>query len=102
MCVPPASILSRSYTAPRYFPFPPFNVVLESTPGACDFAAPAEYMARPPRPPPVVCLVECTYAAQASGVLEAALHALRRVAPTLPPYTELAVLLSNASVRQQR
>ena len=41
MCVPPASILSRSYTAPRYFPFPPFNVVLESTPGACDFAAPA-------------------------------------------------------------
>ena len=29
-----------SYPAPHYFPFPPFRVVLERTPGACDLAAP--------------------------------------------------------------
>ena len=39
-CSADASALARSYLAPHYFPFPPFRVVLETSPGACDLAAP--------------------------------------------------------------
>ena len=31
-------ILKRAYAAPRYWPFPPFSVVLETSPGRCDLA----------------------------------------------------------------
>lgn len=40
-CEAGVELRSRSYQAPRYFPFPPFRVVLESSPRTCDLAAPA-------------------------------------------------------------
>lgn len=36
----PGSVLQRTYTAPRYWPFPAFRIVLETKPGLCDLAAP--------------------------------------------------------------
>ena len=40
-CTPPSADLLTTYGAPRYFPFPPFRVVLETKPGSCDLGAPA-------------------------------------------------------------
>ncbi|KAL1511294.1 hypothetical protein AB1Y20_006099 [Prymnesium parvum] len=40
-CSPPREDYERSYAAPRYFPFPPFRIVLETSPGECDLGAPA-------------------------------------------------------------
>ena len=41
--------------------------------GVVEFVAPAEYMARPPKPPPVVVVLEATFGAVAGGILEAVL-----------------------------
>ena len=40
-CKPPAKGYALTYAAPRYFPFPPFRIVLETEPGLCDLGAPA-------------------------------------------------------------
>ena len=35
-CSPPESAASLAYSAPQTFPFPPWRIVLERTPGTCD------------------------------------------------------------------
>jgi len=66
--------------------------------GACDFVAPAEYQARPPRPPPIVLLLETSYSAVAGGIVHAITAALAAILPMLPPYTELAIVTFDEGV----
>jgi protein transport protein SEC24 len=44
--------------------------------GVCDFVAPAEYQARPPRPPPIVVLLEASIASVTSGIFHAVIASL--------------------------
>lgn len=60
--------------------------------GVVEFVAPPEYQARPPRPPPIVCLIETSYAAVAGGIFHAVTTALAAIVPSLPPHTEFAIV----------
>ena len=40
-CKAPPADVALTYAAPRYFPFPPFRIALETKPGLCDLGAPA-------------------------------------------------------------
>jgi len=60
--------------------------------GVVEFVAPPEYQARPPRPPPIVCLVESSYAAVAGGIFHAVITAIGAILPSLPPHTEFAIV----------
>ena len=66
--------------------------------GVIDFAAPAEYQAREPQPPPLVCLVEASYASLSGGVFEAVTGCLAGLLPTLPPHTRLALVAFDDAV----
>ena len=54
--------------------------------------------ARPPRPPPIVCLVECSFAAVSVGLFSAVTTALGNIAATLPPYAEIALIAYDDAV----
>ena len=66
--------------------------------GAVEFVAPAEYQARPPRPPPIVCLVETSFAAITAGIFSAVTTALSKIVPTLPSYAEVAIVTYDDAV----
>jgi len=66
--------------------------------GAVDFAAPAEYQARPPLPPPLVVLLETTYASVTACVLEVVVGALRALLPKMAPHTRFALVTFNDSL----
>lgn len=66
--------------------------------GVCDFVAPAEYQARPPRPPPIVVLLEASIASVTSGIFHAVIASLGAILPTLPPYTEFALVTFDEGV----
>ena len=66
--------------------------------GVVEFVAPAEYQARPPRPPPVVCLLEASWAAIQGGIFSAVCTALSHIIPTLPSYTEVAIIVYDDAV----
>ena len=70
--------------------------------GVVEFVAPSEYQARPPKPPPIVCLVEASYASINNGFFQASVDALRRIIPSLPPYTQLAVVTFDEAVHFYR
>ena len=60
--------------------------------GVVEFVAPPEYQARPPRPPPIVCLVEASYASVSSGIFQTIIKALSAVVVALPAYSEVAIV----------
>ena len=70
--------------------------------GVVDFVAPSEYQARPPRPPPIVCLLEASYASVNNGFFHAACQSLSRIVPTLPPYTEIAIVTFDEAIHFYR
>jgi protein transport protein SEC24 len=60
--------------------------------GVVEFIAPPEYQARPPAPPPIVCLVEASYGAVSAGILQAVLGSLVSILASLPPDTRFAIV----------
>jgi len=66
--------------------------------GAVEFAAPADFQARPPLPPPLVLLMEATYSSVSSGLFASVIDCVRTLLPSLPSYTRLAIVTYNDSV----
>jgi protein transport protein SEC24 len=62
--------------------------------GVIEFIAPQEYMVRPPQPPVYFFVIEVTYAAVASGMLQATVNAIKRAMPSLTsdPRTQIGFL----------
>jgi len=68
------------------------------TPGVVEFVAPPEYQARPPAPPPIVCLVEASHGAVSAGIFQAVLDSLSSILPSLPPHTRFALVTFDDSI----
>mmetsp|Transcript_29910 Transcript_29910/g.73595 ORF Transcript_29910/g.73595 Transcript_29910/m.73595 type:complete len:821 (+) Transcript_29910:1478-3940(+) len=67
--------------------------------GVCEFAAPASFQARPPRPPPLLFVVEATSFALRSGLLANACAIIGALAAELPDYTEVGVLTFDSALQ---
>ena len=66
--------------------------------GVVEFVAPAEYTARPPKPPPVVVVLEATFGAVAGGIFQAVVAALASLLPSMPPHTPFALVTFDDAV----
>eukprot|EP00966_Prymnesium_polylepis_P096242 2230014-Prymnesium_polylepis.1 len=49
-CTGARADMQLTYAAPRYFPFPPFRIVLETKPGECNLGAPSHNISNANRP----------------------------------------------------
>ena len=66
--------------------------------GVVEFVAPAEYQARPPLPPPIVFLVECSFGAVSGGIFQAVIASLRALLPGMPPESRIALITFDDSL----